>query len=212
MTDYYPVFLDVREQKALVVGGGPVAERKVRGLLSSGAKVTVLSPCLEPGLRELAEDGSIAVDSRVYRSGDASGFFIVIAATDDQEVNHQVYADVDTRGGLVNSVDDPHNCRFIVPSTVERGSLVIAISTGGKSPALAKRIREEIEAIFPQEYSDYLEEFARLRQKLRERLTDPTDREEAWRSLMQSGLLELLKQGQLAEAEKRLADLAGEHR
>ncbi|MBI2864503.1 MAG: bifunctional precorrin-2 dehydrogenase/sirohydrochlorin ferrochelatase [Chloroflexi bacterium] len=210
MADYYPVFLDIRGKRSLVVGGGSVAERKARGLLSCGASVTVLSPSLVSGLRQLAEEGSIEVVSRGYDPGDAKAYFVVIAATDDPEVNRQVFADVEAQGGLINTVDDPQHCRFIVPATLERGGLVLAISTAGKSPALAKRVREELEAIFPAEYGEYLEELAGLRRRLRERLADPGSRETVWRDLMRGGLLDLLKRGQLAEAERRLDEIAGE--
>lgn len=210
MPAYYPVFLDIRGKRCLVVGGGSVAERKVQSLLACGAKVTVLSHTANPALRALVERGDVDAELRGYSPGDADGYFVVVAATDDRALNQQVFADVEARGGLVNTVDDPEHCRFIVPSVVERGSLTVAISTAGKSPALARQMREEIEAIFPAEYADYLEQLSSLRRRLRERMSDSTAREETWRALMASGLLDLLKQGRTSEAEGLLEQVVEE--
>ena len=150
---YFPVFLDVRRKKCVVIGGGQVAFRKIRTLLDCGASVTVISPVLHPNLSELADKKSIQVIRRSFRIGDLKGAFIVIAATDTKETNHRVAKEADRGGALVNVVDDPEASDFIVPSLLRRGNLSIAISTGGMSPALAKKIRTRLEEFFGKEHA-----------------------------------------------------------
>ena len=150
---YFPVFLNVRRKKCVVIGGGQVAFRKVRTLLDCGASVTVISPVLHPDLSELANKKSIQVIRRSYKSGDLKGAFIVIAATDTKETNRKVAKEAGRVGALVNVVDDPEPSDFIVPSLLRRGDLTIAISTGGMSPALARKIRTRLEDSFGEEYA-----------------------------------------------------------
>ncbi len=202
MQDYYPAFLDLRGRRCVVVGGGAVAERKVASLLRCGADVVVVSPAVTAGLRTWAGEGRLAVVPRPYRPGDLEGAWLAIAATGDAEVNRQVFAEAEDRGLLVNVVDDPAHCNFIVPAVMRRGGLVLAISTGGRSPALARRVREELEQIFPEEYGDQLEQLVSLRARLRQSISEPGRREEAWRRLMAAGLPALLREGKPAEVEK----------
>jgi len=150
---YFPVFLNVRRKKCVVIGGGQVAFRKVRTLLDCGASVTVISPVLHPDLSELANKKSIQVIRRSYKSGDLKGAFIVIAATDTKETNRKVAKEAGRVGALVNVVDDPEPSDFIVPSLLRRGDLTIAISTGGMSPALARKVRTSLEESFGEEYA-----------------------------------------------------------
>ena len=150
---HYPVFLDVHAQKCLVVGGGHVAYRKVKALLEHGASVRVVSIelCLE--MRELADSVDLDVVLREYRVEDLQGAFLAIAATDDARVNERVAEEARERKVLVNVVDDMENSLFIAPSYLRRGDVAIAISTGGKSPALARRIRTKLEAELGPEYA-----------------------------------------------------------
>jgi len=150
---YFPVFLDVRRKKCVVIGGGQVAFRKIRTLLDCGASVTVISPVLHPDLSELANKKSIQVIRRSYKSRDLKGAFIVIAATGTKETNRKVAKEAGRVGALVNVVDDPEPSDFIVPSLLRRGDLTIAISTGGMSPALARKIRTRLEESFGEEYA-----------------------------------------------------------
>ena len=150
---YFPVFLDVRRKKCVVIGGGQVAFRKIRTLLDCGASVTVISPVLHPDLSELANKKSIQVIRRSYKSRDLKGAFIVIAATGTKETNRKVAKEAGRVGALVNVVDDPEPSDFIVPSLLRRGDLAIAISTGGMSPALARKIRTRLEDSFGEEYA-----------------------------------------------------------
>jgi siroheme synthase-like protein len=150
---YFPVFLNVRRKKCVVVGGGQVAFRKVRMLLDCGADVTVISPALHPDLSELADKKSIQRIRRSFELGDLKGAFIVIAATDAKETNRKVAKEAGRVGALVNVVDDPKPSDFIVPSLLRRGDLAITISTGGMSPALARKIRTKLEESFGEEYA-----------------------------------------------------------
>ncbi len=152
---YYPVCLDLRDRACLVIGGGRVAERKVRGLCDCQARVTVLSPDLTPGLRQLADSGTITVIDRPYRPGDLNGFFLVIAATDDPAAQEEIHGEATEKNILLNVADVPDRCNFILPATVRRDEFCIAVSTGGSSPALARRIRQELEGRYGPEYGIY---------------------------------------------------------
>ncbi len=150
---YYPVFLKVSDKRCVVVGGGDVALRKVRTLLEYGAGVEVISPDLCPELIKLAETGEIAVQRKLYQPGDLKGALIVIAATDEHGVNLEVVKEASSTGILVNVVDDSRNSDFIVPSCLRRGDVTIAVSTAGRSPALARKIRARLEKDLGDEYA-----------------------------------------------------------
>lgn len=167
---YYPVFVELRGKKCVVVGGGGVAERKVRTLLDHGARVVVISPKLTKGLSSLKKRGLIEHRGRTFRRGDTKGSVLVFAATNSRKVNETVAEDVGRRLGLVNVVDTPELCSFIVPSIVKRGALSIAISTSGKSPALSKAIRKHLEAEFSEESGDLVSSLGRLREDLRKKI------------------------------------------
>jgi len=141
----YPVVLDLGGRPVLVVGGGAVAERKVEGLRAACASITVVSPRVSARLAKMADDGDIRVRLRSYRRSDLRGVAIVFAATDDRNVNAAVAADSRRRRIWVNAADDPDHCDFILPSVLRRGSLLVSVTTGGRSPALARIVREELE-------------------------------------------------------------------
>jgi precorrin-2 dehydrogenase/sirohydrochlorin ferrochelatase len=151
MPAYYPAFLDVRGRRCLVVGGGAVAERKVTGLLDAGARVRVVSPTLTPALTALAAVGLVEHRARPFRRHDAQGAALVVAATGAPVVDDAVAAAARRARALVNVVDRPAACDFILPSVLRRGDLQIAVSTGGRSPALAREIRRRLEAYFGEE-------------------------------------------------------------
>ena len=142
---YYPVFLDLTGEPCLVVGGGEIARRKARALLRAGARVTLVAPRLDPGVRKLR----VRRIRRKFRSGDVRGAALVVSATNDPDVNRSVFRACRRRRIPVNVVDVPELCRFIVPAVVRRGPVVVAVSTGGASPGLAKALRQELERIFP---------------------------------------------------------------
>ena len=150
---YYPIFLNVSGKRCVVVGGGQVALRKVGALLDHGANVEVISPDLCPELNKLAETGGIAAQRKLYQTGDLKGALIVIAATDDHGINLGVVKEAKGTGVLVNVVDDPDNSDFIVPSCLRRGDVTIAVSTAGRSPALARKIRARLEKDLGVEYA-----------------------------------------------------------
>lgn len=200
MAGYYPVALDLRHRRCVVVGGGAVAERKVDSLLECQAQVLVISPRATPRLRRLGREGAISLEEREYQPGDLAGAFLALGATDDPQVNEAVFREAQDRGILINIADDPSRCNFLVPASLRRGDLTIAVSTGGKSPALARQLRRELEALFPAEYAQHLEELVCYRQHLRAQISDPARREATWRELMASGLLDRLRQGQTQEA------------
>jgi precorrin-2 dehydrogenase len=152
-TPVYIACLRLSGRRCVVIGGGEIGLEKVEGLLACGAEVTLIAPDAGPELRALADEGSIAWDQRPYQSGDLEGTFIVIAATSDTDVNIGVYEDAERRAMLVNVVDVPPLCNFILPAIVRQGSMAIAISTQGASPALAKRMKREISEQFGEHYA-----------------------------------------------------------
>ena len=163
---YFPIYLEIRNKKILVIGGGVVAQRKIESLLGAGANIVVVSKDLTPQIREYQEEGRIAVVGREYDKALLEKVFMVIAATDEAELNHRISRDAMEKGLLVNAVDQPKDCNFIFPSLLKRGDLVLAISTSGKSPALAKKIRERLELEFGDEYEILLNIMGYLRQEI----------------------------------------------
>ncbi len=207
---YYPAFLRIAAQRCLVIGGGRVAEQKVASLLNAGGRVTVISPQLTAGLDGLAADGRIEHVARAYRPGDIHGYFIVIAATTDAAVQRQVAAEAAAATGvLLNVVDRPELCDFIVPSIMERGDLMIATSTSGKSPALARRIRQDLEARFGPEYAQALVLLGRLRDYLAHSSLSVSERKRILTSLVESPLLDHLQHGESGQVDRLLAETLG---
>jgi siroheme synthase-like protein len=209
MSDYYPIFLNIRGKKCVVVGGGEVAERKVRGLVEHHPSILVISPHISEGLGELAAQGLIKVVRRDYRPGDLKDALVVIAATDDPEVNNLVADEGQGRGALVNVVDTPQSSNFIVPALVRRGDVCIAISTGGRSPALSRKIRTQLERSLAQEYASLALLLAEVRRELRGRRAEVGG--EAWQGALDLDLLlDMLKKGEFEQARRRLlSDLVG---
>lgn len=185
MSPGLPIFLLPTGARALVIGGGEVALRKVEWLLSCGIPVEVVSPLLHPGLTALAaaKGTQILLRQTAYTSEPLHDYLVVIAATDQAEVNARVYADACSAGIPVNVVDDPERCTFFVPATLTRGDLQIAVGTGGASPSLAGRIRRELETLYPEAYSEYTAALAELRRWAREEESDPELRRRALSSL-----------------------------
>src|SRR5216684_636849 len=145
---YYPIYVDMRRRRCLVIGGGVVAERKVASLVEAGAAVTVISPDITEQIARWSKSGAIDFLARRYQTGDLAEFELAFVATDDSKVNAAVYEEGKNRSVWVNSADDPEHCDFILPSIIRRGDLVVAISTGGESPALARAVREELDEYF----------------------------------------------------------------
>lgn len=205
----YPVFLDLNDKRCLVVGGGEVAERKVQALLDTGARVRVISPVLTNYLSEAVQSGQIEAITRSYSRGDIAGAFLVISATDDEIQNRQVAEDCLRENILVNVVDDPGQCSFIVPAVVRRGSLAIAVSTDGKSPLLSRRIREKLAEQFGWEYADYVEILGELRRRIIAEVADISRRRQLFADLVDSDILELMKNGETQKVKERIKDVLG---
>ncbi len=162
----FPMFLKLTARRCVVVGAGAIAESKIESLLAAEAQVTVVAPEALPRVREWAEGGDIEWVRREYREGDLESAFLAVAATATPEVNRAVFAEATERGVLMNAVDDPPFCDFYFPSIVKRGELQIAISTAGESPALAQRLRKEINAALPLNVGEWLMELGRLRREV----------------------------------------------
>lgn len=175
-SDLYPVYLDLSGREVLVVGGGPVAARKVGSLLRAGAAVTVVAPEPCRQVARLAEEQEFALEQRRYHSEDIEGKWLVIAATGDEAVNERVADDADGARVFCNVVDAPEMCSFQVPAVVRRGLLQLAISTGGASPALARRLRRRLEEQFGSPYEDLLEGLLELRRHVQEEYPDRAER------------------------------------
>lgn len=171
---YYPVFLNLSNKRAVVVGGGKVAERKVRVLIRAGASVKVVSPHITKYLESLEKDGRIHHVKRSYRKGDLKDAFLVIAGTSSASTNEKIARDARY---LVNVIDTPTEGNFIAPSIVKRGALTIAISTGGSSPAVAKTIRKELEKLYGSEFTHYLRLLEKIRRKIMREIQDGKERE-----------------------------------
>jgi precorrin-2 dehydrogenase/sirohydrochlorin ferrochelatase len=199
---YYPILVELAGRRSVVIGGGPVAERKVEGLLAAGARVTVISPALGPRLEALARQGRIRHLGRRYRPGDLEGYQLAFLATDDKEVSAAAAREGRERAVWVNAADDPARCDFILPSVLRRGELVVAVSTGGASPALARLVREELEAYFTPDYALLAEVAGEVRRELGERGRRPDG--EAWARGLDADFRRLLVAGKREEAKAHL--------
>ncbi len=204
MSFSYPVNLNIRGKACLVVGGGSVAERKVRGLLACEARVYVVSPMLHPLLKELADIKKIVWLNRHFQEKDVNDKLIVIAATDNGELNHQVATLCMDKNILVNVVDDPAWCSFSLPAVHRQGDLLIAVSTNGKSPALARLIKEELAGKFREEFAQALELLGSLRERLFEKCPDDKIRGKVLQGLVTRELLNLIEDGQLEVVKERI--------
>jgi siroheme synthase-like protein len=198
----YPVNLVLDGRPCLVVGGGSVAARKVGGLLDCGAKVTVVAPAAGEQISAWAASGALVWERRRYQSGDAAPYRLVVAATDDAAVNREVFTDGEAAGVWVNAADDPASCSVTLPSVVRRGPLVVTVSTGGRSPALARWLRRRLEAELGDEYRILLELLSDQRDAVKAagRPTESLD----WQNALDSNMLELIKAGEIGLARERL--------
>jgi len=199
---YYPVFLDIAGKPVIVIGGGNIAHQKVTGLLKAGAEVTIVSPELNDEMASLAAEDRFRHIVRDYEPGDLEGYVLAFVATDDRSVNATVAAEGKERRVWVNAVDDPPYCDFIMPAIAEQGDLIVALSTSGRSPAMARKMREEIEAFLTEDYAMMLELAAEVRAELREKgvLVDA----DVWNRALDGELRQMLAEGRRAEAKERL--------
>ena len=204
---YYPVLLDLAGRRCVMVGGGIIAGRRVDGLLAAGARVTVISPRLTPALAALAAEGRIEHEPRSYRDGDLAGAELAFVATDTGEVNAAVAREARERGIWINAADDPARCTFILPALVRRGDLTVAVATGGSSPALARAIREELEAYLTDDYTTLASIAAEARRELRAAGRPVTA--DAWRRALGPEVRRLIVERGRDDAKHRLLELLG---
>jgi precorrin-2 dehydrogenase/sirohydrochlorin ferrochelatase len=172
----FPIFLKLDGRRCLVVGAGKVGEPKIQSLLSANARVVVVAPEATAAVQDWAQSGAIDWKRRSFEPTDLDRVFLVISATSSDDVNESVFLEARQRGILCNSVDDPEHCDFFYPAIVRRGDFQIAISTGGHSPALAQRLRSELEAQFGPEYASWVSELGRVREQLFGTDIDPEKR------------------------------------
>lgn len=201
MPRYYPIYLDIKGKRCVVVGGGEVAYRKVLSLKEAGAEVVVIAPEF---YKEFMSERDVTLLRQKYSGECLSGAFLVIAATDDKEINQEIWEDAQRHGLLVNVVDQPELCNFIVPSVVNRGELQISISTGGASPALAKRIRQELESLFVPEYSELTQLLSKLRPLVISLVKEEGKRRQVFELLSSPTMLMIIGQNGPEKAEEEM--------
>ena len=199
--DFLPIFLDIKEQECVVIGGGEVATRKIALLLRAGGKVTVISPELSPGVARMAVQGEIRHVKSRWQDEDLKNFRLVIAATDDHAVNARIAEMAKECGRPVNVIDDSTAGNFIMPSIIDRTPVLAAVSTGGASPVLARLIRTRLESLIPAGYGRLAELARKYRDQVKQRFTDPKDRRRFWDNALQGAVAERVFSGHMEEAE-----------
>ena len=204
----YPINLQLTDCQVLVVGGGQVAERKINTLVASQAAVTVISPELTPGLQVLVKSGTIRWCQRTFVAGDTEPFFLVFCTANRREVNQSVAREARERGKLVNVADGPEEGNFSLPAQVRRGDLLLTVSTGGQSPALVRKLRQELAERYGPEYEELLLLLGRIREEMKEHFATSRERELFWRSALTDEVLDDLRSGNLKEAEERIRHAA----
>ncbi|MCI0416770.1 bifunctional precorrin-2 dehydrogenase/sirohydrochlorin ferrochelatase [bacterium] len=204
---YYPAFLDLRDRQVLVVGGGEIAQRKVAQLLEAGARVNVVSPTLTTALKRMVLKHAIRYRQAEFEGRDLDDVWLVIVATDDKPVNQRIAHIAEDRRVFCNVVDQTPLCSFLAPAIVERGNVLIAVSTGGSSPALAQRMRREIQSQIGPEYGQLADLMNRWRAFVMEKLPGQQNRAEVFHRMVESDILELLRSGRTEEAEQKTAEI-----
>lgn len=203
MQGYYPVLLDLKGKRCVVIGGGRVAERKTTSLIRAGAIVTVVSLDLTKPLQKMAATKKIHYLKDCFKKQHLQGALLVISAANNSDINRNVFNEAVKQNKLVNVVDSLEECNFIVPSTVKQGDLQISISTGGKSPALAKKIRKQLEKQFGKPYKDFLSLMGKLRRKVLAQFSDPKYRKKIFQAIVDSEILALFEKEQKQKAEDK---------
>ena len=203
MSRYYPAYLDIKDRLCVVIGAGKVAEGKVQQLLGAEAQVRIISPESTKFIKDLAGSGQVELIEKDYSTGDLDGAFIAIAATDNTNINRQIRDEASAEKVLLNVVDVTDLCDFIAPSIIERGPVTVAISTSGKSPALARKLRESLESencnCMPWADAAYL--LAEVRSEVKESISPSP---ELWQKALDDQLLDLIKSGDFSSAKSKL--------
>ena len=206
MAAYYPVFLDLKDKHCVIIGGGKIGEHKIRPLLDFGARITVISPEVTDGIQEAADSGDVTLVLRKYQEGDLNDCTLAIAATNVRSVNKVIAAEAERERVVLNVVDDAELCTFIAPAIVKKGAVTVALSTGGASPALARKLREGLETSEALEYAELAGVLSTARKELRQRgITVDPDR---WQECITGDLIDMVRAGRDdAAVEKVLAGL-----
>ncbi|MDF2546281.1 MAG: hypothetical protein K0R93_1179 [Anaerosolibacter sp.] len=206
MKKYYPIMLDIDGKPCVVIGGGKVAQRKVESLLDCGGVVTVIAPEMTDELRNLGQNGKIMTIFREYRSGDLKDFDLAYVATDNHQVNESCLKEARQEKVLLNVVDQPAMCEFIVPASVQRGDLTITVSTNGKSPMLSKKIREDLESVYGEEYTVFLEVMGELRQLVLREWENIHHRREFFEKIVYSDVLDRYRKGEIQDLKQYILE------
>lgn len=202
---YYPIYLDIEDRSVVIIGGGTVCARKAEAMMKYGARVTIVSPQVTGEIEQWISSGMLTVRRKVYEESDLPGASIVIASTDDPCVNARVARDCRRRKIPVNVVDVTHLCDFIIPAIVERGSIQVAVSTGGKSPALARRLKEDLQKLVGPEYDEVNQLMGALRASAKKTLATDVERKRFFDAIIAAGILDMLRGGRRDEAYRAVA-------
>lgn len=200
----FPIYLNLHERVCLVVGGGPVAERKVKSILECEGLVRLVSPLITPALAELYAQNRLSWEARNYLLDDLYNVFLAFICTDDYQLNRSIADDCRNRAIMVNVVDDPSNCDFFVPSVLRRDSLAVAISTEGRSPLFSRRLREELDELIPHDYGQLAEGLGRMRDYIKTLVADTNKRQKVYRLLLQPDILDLIRNSHEEMARERI--------
>ena len=187
MDRLFPIFVKLARRRVLVVGGGAVAENKIRGLLDTGARIHVVALRANDAVQGWAESGVVVLEQRAFQPSDLDGVSLVVAATSSRRLNELIFGEARLRGILCNVVDVPQLCDFYYPAVVRRGDLQIAISTSGRSPSLARRLREQLEEQFGPDYARWVEQLGRKRQEVLRSGMPPRRKRELLRAQVEAG-------------------------
>lgn len=207
---YYPIYLDIEERNVLIIGGGNVCARKAETMLKYGGRVTIVSPEFTDEIEQWARDGALVIRRKEYAEPDLEGASIVIASTDDPCINARIARDCRRRRVPVNVVDVTHLCEFIVPAIVEQGSIQIAVSTGGKSPALARTLKEDLQKLVGPEYDEVNRVMGSLRAAAKKTLPTDTDRKRFFDGIIAEGIVSMIREGRRQDAYRVIARHCGE--
>ena len=202
---YYPIYLDIEDRNVVIIGGGNVCARKAETMMKYGARVTVVAPELSEEIEGWAGEGCLAIRRKHYDPSDLDHAHIVIASTDDTAVNEQIAADCRARRIPVNVVDVTPLCEFIVPAIIEKGSIQIAVSTGGRSPALARTLKEDLQRFIGPEYAEVNDLLGTLRDGAKRVLPTDVDRKRFFDGIIATGILDMLRAGKRREAYETIA-------
>ena len=208
----YPMNMEIKNERCVVLGGGHVALRKIKTLLAAEAEIVVIAPEVEEDVAALADEGKISYNRAAYERGDLLGAKLVICATNDEDVNRAAIDEARSLGILVNAPKEPHLSDFSVPASIRRGSLLVTVSTGDMSPALSRLIREKLEDDFPESFSEWLEILHVIREEVKEKLPTSRERENFWRQAMDENILSLVREGKIKQAEDEVRNAVDGYR